>query len=108
MCAFPVYTAQAPDCSQGNCLRWALGCMHFPGLSRSGSGSRVLHKDTDSVGPALSALPRSEQLRDQVLGERTLPRWAVRLITFPAPATRFPGCAVGALSQVCRVSPLGG
>ena len=74
MCAFPVYTAQAPDCSQGNCLWWALGCMHFPGLSRSGSGSRVLHKDTDSVRPAFCALPRSEQLRDQVLGERTLPR----------------------------------
>ena len=104
MCAFPVYTAQAPDCSQGNCLWWALGCMHFPGLSRSGSGSRVLHKDTDSVRPAFCALPRSEQLRDQVLGERTLPRWVVRLITFPIPATRFPGCTVGALSQVCHVS----
>ena len=24
---------------QGNCLKWALGCMHFPGLSHSGSGS---------------------------------------------------------------------
>ena len=104
MCAFPVYTAQAPDCSQGNCLWWALGCMHFPGLSRSGSGSRVLHKDTDSVRPAFCALPRSEQLRDQVLGERTLPRWVVRLITFPIPAAWFPGCTVGALSQVCHVS----
>ena len=28
----------------GNCLRRALGCMHFPGLRRSSSGSRVLHK----------------------------------------------------------------
>ena len=27
-----------------NCLRWALGCVHFPGLSRSGSGSWALHK----------------------------------------------------------------
>ena len=48
---------------QGNCLRPALGCMHFPDLSHSGSVSRVLHKGTDSVGPALCALPRSEQLR---------------------------------------------
>ena len=27
---------------QGNCLWWALGYVHFPGLSHSGSGSRVL------------------------------------------------------------------
>ena len=40
---------------QGNCLKQALGCMHFPGLSCSGSGSRVLHKGTDSVGPAFCA-----------------------------------------------------
>ena len=38
VCAFPVYTAQAPGCSAWNCLRWALGCVHFPGLSHSGSG----------------------------------------------------------------------
>ena len=48
---------------QGNFLKWALGCVHFPGLSRSGSGSWVLHKGTDSVGPAFCALPRSKQLR---------------------------------------------
>ena len=48
---------------QGNCLKWALGCVYFPGLICSGSGSQVLHKGADSVGPALCALPRSEQLR---------------------------------------------
>ena len=48
---------------QGNCLKPALGCMHVPGLSCSGSGSQVLDKGTDSVGPAFCALPRSEQLR---------------------------------------------
>ena len=48
---------------QGLCLKHALGCVHFPGLSRSGSGSRVLHKGTDSVGPVFCALPRSEQFR---------------------------------------------
>jgi len=63
MCAFPVYTAQALHCSAGNCLRRALGCVHFPGLSCSGSGSWVLHKGTDLVGPVFCALPRSEKLR---------------------------------------------
>ena len=48
---------------QGNCLKQALGFMHFPGISHSGSGSRVLHKGTDLVEPAFCALPRSEQLR---------------------------------------------
>ena len=47
----------------GNCLKWALGCVHFPGLHCSGSGSQVLHKGTDSVGPVFCALPRSEQHR---------------------------------------------
>ena len=46
---------------QGNWLRQALGCVHFPGLSHSGSW--VLHKGTDSVGPAFCALPGSKQLR---------------------------------------------
>ena len=63
VCAFPVYTAQAPVCSAGNCLRPALGCMSFPGLSHSGSGTRVLHKGADSVGPAFCARPRSQELR---------------------------------------------
>ena len=47
---------------QGNCPKWALGFVHSPGLSHSGSGSWVIHKGTDSVGPAFCALPRSEQL----------------------------------------------
>ena len=46
VCAFPVYPVQALGCSARNCLRQALGCVHFPGLSHSGSGSRVLHKGT--------------------------------------------------------------
>ena len=48
---------------QGNCLKQALGCVHFPGLICSGSGSQLLHKGADSFGPAFCALPRSEQLR---------------------------------------------
>ena len=34
---------------QGNSPRQALGCVHFPGMSFSGSGSRVFHKGTDLV-----------------------------------------------------------
>ena len=63
VCAFPVYTAQTLGCSARNCLMRALVCMHFPGLSRSGSGSWVPHKGTDFVGPAFCACPRSKQLR---------------------------------------------
>ena len=81
--------------------------MHFPGLSRSGSGSQVLHKGTDSVGPAFCALPRSEQLRQP--GDRGVhsPSWAVHLITSLVPAPRFPGYAMRAQSQMCHVAPLG-
>ena len=93
---------------QGNCLRWALGCMHFPRLSRSGSGSQVLHKGTDSVGPMPCALPElPSSSGDQMLGECTLPRWAVHLITSPVPATWFPGCAAGACLR-CAVCLLWG
>ena len=46
-----------------NCLRWVLGCVHFPDLYCSGSGSRLLCKGTDSVGPVFCALARSGQLR---------------------------------------------
>ena len=63
VCAFMVYTFQAVGCSAGNCLMQALGYLHFPGLSHSGSGSPVLPKVSDLVGPASCALPRSKQLR---------------------------------------------
>ena len=48
---------------QGNYLKQAQGCGHFPGLRHSSSGSQVLHKGTDSVGSAFCALLESEQLR---------------------------------------------
>ena len=67
VCAFLVYTAQAQVALQGNCQKQALGCMHFQGLSRTGSGSVILHKGTESVGPVFCALPRSEQLRQPVV-----------------------------------------
>ena len=107
VCAFLVYTAQAPGCSAGELskagpefcapprskplsfrfsgtpqrqTRLGLCCVPFPGLSISG---------------------------DEVLGKHTLPRWMVHLITSTVPVTQFPRCAVGAPSQVCHVSPLG-
>ena len=63
ICAFPVSLLRLHVDLQVNCLKFALGCVHFPGLSHSGSGSWVLHENTDSVGPIICAFPRSEQLR---------------------------------------------
>ena len=62
-CSLPAHTARALGCSAGNNPRLALGCMYLPGPSRSGSGTRVVLRGADSVGPAFCALPRSEQLR---------------------------------------------
>ena len=70
---------------QGNCLRWTLVCVHFPGLSHSGSGSWVMHKCTDLVGPAFCALPRSEQFRTRCLASTLSPAGGVCLITSPVP-----------------------
>ena len=46
VCAFPVYTAQAPGCSiwSGPCVAW-------------GSSFQVLHKSADLVGPAFRVFP---------------------------------------------------
>ena len=63
VCTLPAHTAQALGCSTGNHPRPALGFMHLPGLSRSGSGTQVVLRGADSVGPAFCALPRSEQFR---------------------------------------------
>ena len=110
-------------------------CPHSRRVCFSGlhcSVSRLLCRGTDKAGPGLHVLPRSKSLRfrlfhipqrhrllcflpfsglsslgDQVLGEHTLPRWVVCLITSPVPAAWFPGCATGVLSEVCCVSALG-
>ena len=62
-CSLPAHTAQALGCSARNNLWLALGCLHLPGLSRSGSGTLVVLRGADSVGPVFCALPRSKQLR---------------------------------------------
>ena len=86
---FPVYTFQALGCSAGNFLRRALSCMHFPGLSHSGSGSRVLHRGTDLVRPAFVPFPGTSSSGDQVLGVRSHPQ--LKVATYPLP---HPSCSV--------------
>ena len=66
-------------------MRPALGYMHLPGLSRSGSGTQVVLKSTDSVGPAFCALPRSKQLRRPGAGECSLSQVGVASYRLPCP-----------------------
>ena len=89
---------------QGNCLKQALGCVHFPGLSRLGSGSQVLHKGTDSVGPAFCALPRLEQLRQPGAWQAQATSASYYLIISLVPAARIPGLQQAHPSLVCCVS----
>ena len=61
VCAFPVYTAQAPGCSI-----WSGPCVEC------GSSFRVFHRSADSVAPAFCAFPGLSSSGSQRLG-RTLP-----------------------------------
>ena len=70
----------------------ALSCVHFPGLSRSGSGSRVLHKGANSVGPAFCAFPvRAAQAARSLMS--ALSSGAARLLPCPS-QTQFLGVLV--------------
>ena len=89
-CSLHAHTAQALGCSSRNHPRSALGCLHLPGLSRSGSSTRVVPRGTDSVGPAFCALPRSEQLRCLA---------SAVAATYRLPAARFSGCTIGSPFQ---------
>ena len=88
---------------QGNCQKRALGCMHFPSLSHSGSGSWVLHKGTDSFEPEFCGLPRSKQLRQPSAWQAHSPQVGGASSPPRSQSLSFPG----APSQVCCVSPLG-
>ena len=84
VCAFMVYTAQTLGCSAGNCLRQALGCVHFPGLSRSGPGSRVLHNGETWLGLRFVPSPGQSTRVTRCLASAVAPRWACDLSPPPA------------------------
>ena len=107
MCAFPVYTAQASDCSAAELSKVGPGLGALPSpkpLRFRFSGTPQRH----SLGWACFLCPSKVQAAQatRCLASTNSPG-AVCLITSPIPATRFPGCAAGAPSQVCRVSLLG-
>ena len=64
----------------------ALRCVHFPGLSRSGSGFRVLHNGADFVGPLFCAFPVGAAQGTRSLRSALSPG-AVRLIASVVPAS---------------------
>ena len=64
---------------------WALGWMHSPHLSHSGSGSQVLHKGADLVGPAFVPIPGLSSSGDQVLGDCGSPQEGDASYHFPHP-----------------------
>ena len=78
-------TAPALRCSAGNRLRPALGCVHFPGLSRSGSALRQPSEAQIRLGLRFVPFP----------GPSSSCVWRVRmlrLIAFPVSAAQFPRC----------------
>ena len=70
VCAFPIYTAQGLWCSARNHPKPALGCMHLPVLSRSGSGTQEVLRGADLVGLHFVPFPGPSCSGDQVFGER--------------------------------------
>ena len=69
-CSLPAHTAQALGCSARNHLWLALGCLHLPGLSRSGSGTRVGLRGQTRLGLRFVPFPGLSSSSDEVFGER--------------------------------------
>ena len=83
VCAFPVYTAQAPDCSS-ELSKAGLGLCALPRskpLRFRFSGTPQRHT---RLGLRFVPFPGPSSSGDQVLGKCTLPRCVVRLITSPS------------------------
>ena len=101
VCAFPVYTSQAPGCSAGEQSKAGPG---LPALLRSKPLKvQVLRYSTKAqprLGLRFVPFPDPSISGDQVLGECTLPWCVVCLITSLFPAPRFPGCTARAPSRL--------
>ena len=70
-CSLSAHTAQALGCSAGNHPWPALGCLYFPGPSRSGSGTRVVLRGIDSrLGLHFVPFPDPSSSGDEVFGAR--------------------------------------
>ena len=70
-CSLPAHAAQALGCSARNHPWLALGCLHFPGPSRSGSGTRVVLRGADSrLGLRFVPFPDPSSSGDEVFGVR--------------------------------------
>ena len=104
---FPVYTSQAPGCSGGEMSKTGSGLHALPRskpLRFRFSGTPQRHRLgwTCVLCPSQIWAAQATRCLSSILS----PGRAVRLITSPVPAAPFPGCAAGALSQVCCVSLL--
>ena len=108
VCAFPFYTAQAPVCSVGELSKVGPGLHALPRskpLRFRFSGTPQRHRLSWACVLYPSCFPAAQVTR--YLASTLSPGRALLLITSPVPATWFPECTVGVLSQVCHVSPLG-
>ena len=107
VCVFPVYTVQAPGCSAGEMSKASPGLHELPKskpLRFRFSGIPQRHR----LGWACILCPSQVRAAQatRCLASVLSPRGVVHFITSLGPAAWFPGCAAGAPSQVCRVSPL--
>ena len=70
-CSLYAHAAQALGCSARNHPWPALGCLYFPGPSRSGSGTRVVLRGADSrLGLRFVPFPDPSSTGDEVFGAR--------------------------------------
>ena len=68
-CSLTAHAAQDLGCSARNHPWPALGCLHFPGPRRSGSGTRVVLRSTDSrLGLGFVPFPNPSSSGDEVFG----------------------------------------
>ena len=108
VCAFPVYTAQAPGCSAGELSKAGPGLHALPRskpLRFRFSGTPQRHRLSWACVLCPSQVQADQMTR--CLARAVTPSWRVHLITFPIPVAQFSGCTRGAPSQVCHVSLLG-